>query len=93
MDTDVNSENHVENGGYGGQYASNAVRLAIISPMVIKSNTGRQILIQDHASGTPLPEIRLRVVDSFGNTVTSGIADAGHFLISLGRTSYCFLQR
>jgi len=70
------ARNTVDYGGYGGQYASNAVRMEILTPKGVTSN-GRRLIVANHASGTPLSEIKLRIVDAFGNTVTSGIADSG----------------
>eukprot|EP00210_Caulerpa_lentillifera_P007342 g7018.t1 len=74
--TDLISKNRVLSGGYGAQYASNAVRLEVESPPFLKVANGRSLLVAEHASGTSLPVIRLRVVDSFGNTVSNGISDS-----------------
>jgi len=74
--TTLISENQVMNGGYGAEYASNAVNLEVVSPSFVKEENGRSLLVAEHASGTSLPVIKLRVVDSFGNTVSSGISDS-----------------
>ena len=70
------ADNEVGLGGYGNQFASNAVRLAIVSPKIVPSVDGRNLLVQNHSSGTPLPPIKFRVVDAFKNTITGGIADS-----------------
>lgn len=64
-------------------YASNAVRMAMISPKAQSQNNGLNLLINDHASGTPLPVIKLRLTDAFGQTVSNGIADSSLPLCSL----------
>lgn len=75
-ETSLISKNRVKRGGYGAEYASNAVRLEAKSPAFVEMQNGRSLLVADHASGTSLPVIKLRVVDAFGNTVRNGISDS-----------------
>lgn len=71
-------KNRVDINGYGPEYASNAVRMTLISPK--PTGKHQRLLVAEHASGTALPTIRLRIVDAFGHTVSSGISDSGTFV-------------